>query len=75
MPQNWQFNPSYQHAKCWKYYKVRPPKGSSSPEKTNQQYCFYNSNYNSYEYTEEWVKLLINELPKEEIYKKIMKAK
>ena len=75
MPQNWQFNPSYQHAKCWKYYKVRPSKGSSSPEKTNQQYCFYNSNYNSYEYTEEWVKLLINELPKEEIYKKIMKAK
>jgi len=75
MPQNWQFNSSYQHVKCWKYYKVRPSKGSSSPEKTNQQYCFYNSNYNSYEYTEEWVRLLINELPKEEVYKKIMKIK
>lgn len=75
MPQNWQFNPSHQHVKCWKYYKVRPPKISSSPEKTNRQYCFYNSNYNSYEYTEEWVRLLINELSKEEVYKKIMETK
>jgi len=75
MPQNWQFNPSHQHVKCWKYYKVRPLKVSSFPEKTNRKYCFYNSNYNSYEYTEEWVRLLINELSKEEVYKKIMEMK
>jgi len=75
MPQNWRFNPSHQHVKCWKYYKVRPSKGSLFPEKTDRQYCFYNSNYNSYEYTEEWVKFLINELSKEDIYKKIMETK
>lgn len=75
MPSGWKFTPSSHHVRCWKYYKIRPPKRSDHPEKTNQQYCFYNSAFNQYEYTEAWTKFLIDELSKEETYKKIMEAK
>ncbi|HEY5534426.1 MAG TPA: DUF3644 domain-containing protein [Ignavibacteria bacterium] len=75
MPEGWIFNPGYNHVKCWKYYRIRPSKNSPNPEKTNQQYCFYNSAFNQYEYTEIWVNFLINELSKDDTYKKIMEKK
>jgi len=75
MPTDWKFNPSSHHVKCWRYYKVRPPKNSSDPAKTNQSYCFYNSAFNQYEYTEEWIKFLINKLKNKKTYKKIMEIK
>jgi len=75
MPDGWKFNPSSHHVKCWKYYKIRPPKNSPNPEKTDQRYCFYNSAFNQYEYTQEWINLLINKLKDEDIYKTIMNTK
>ena len=56
------FHPSSHHAKCWKYYKVRPPSNSKSPEKTKIKYCQYDVAHGDYVYTEEWVELLISEL-------------
>lgn len=75
MSKDWKFNPSSQHVKCWKFYKVRPPTNSENPEKTKQNYCFYNPAFNMYEYTEEWANFLINKLRNKEIYKTIMKTK
>lgn len=75
MSGDWKFNPSSHHVKCWKYYKVRPSKNSASPEKTKQNYCFYNPAFNQYEYTEEWIKFLTNKLKNKETYKKIMETK
>jgi hypothetical protein len=75
MPSSWKFNPSSHHVKCWRYYKVRPPKNTPNPEKTKQNYCFYNPAFNQYEYTEEWIKFLINNLKNKKTYKKIMETK
>ncbi len=75
MSDDWKFKPSSHHVKCWKYYKIRPPKNSSDPTKTKQNYCFYNAAFNQYEYTEEWVNFLIIELKNKETYKKIMGIK
>lgn len=75
MPTGWKFNPSSHHVRCWRYFKVRPPKNSPDPAKTNQSYCFYNSAFNQYEYTEKWIKFLINKLKNKETYKKVMGIK
>ena len=75
MPHGWKFNPSSHHVKFWKYYKIRPPKNSPNPEKTDQRYCFYNSAFNQYEYTQEWINFLINKLNDKDIYRKIMETK
>lgn len=75
MPNGWKFKPSSHHVKCWRYYKVRPPTSSLNPEKTKQNYCFYNSAFNQYEYTQEWINFLINKLKNKKTYKKIMETK
>ncbi len=75
MPSGWKFNPSSHHVRCYKYYKVRPPKGSVSPEKTNLKYCFYDSTFDQYGYTDEWVKFLIKKLSDQSEYKKVMAVK
>lgn len=59
------FNPSHHHVKCWKYYQVRPNKGSPEPQKTNLKYCHYDATHKDYVYTKEWVDFLISELSDE----------
>ncbi len=49
------FHPSTHHARCWKYYKVRPESNSDFPEKTAIKYCQYDAVHKDYVYTEEWV--------------------
>ena len=56
------FHPSSHHAKCWKYYKVRPKSNSEHPERTEIKYCQYDAVHKDYVYTEEWVEFLISEL-------------
>jgi hypothetical protein len=55
------------HTACWNKYKVRPPRGSPSPEKTDYRYCVYDKMHNDYGYTQAWVDYLIENLrdPKE----------
>jgi len=50
------------HTRCWRYYKVRPPKGSQTPWDTDPKYCVYDKLHNDYGYTQEWVDFLIEEL-------------
>ncbi len=56
------FHPSTHHARCWKYYKVRPESNSDHPEKTKIKYCQYDEVHKDFVYTEEWVVFLISEL-------------
>lgn len=56
------FSPSYHHAKCWRYYQVRPENGSMAPEKTDTRYCHYDAAHGDYLYTEEWAAFLEIEL-------------
>ena len=50
------------HSRCWRKYKVRPPKGSKSPEATQWKYCVYDKMHKDYGYTQEWVDFLIDKL-------------
>lgn len=75
MPSNWKFTSSSHHAKCWKYYKVRPNNGSSTPDATNLKYCFYDKTFKQYGYTEEWIKFLVNKLSDKKEYIKVMRSK
>ena len=71
MPQGWKFNASTHHAKCWRYYKIRPKKGDPHPENTNKKYCYYDKPFDQYVYTQEWIDFLIEKLKDREEYKKI----
>jgi hypothetical protein len=50
------------HTRCWRQYKVRPPKGSQTPWETDPKYSVYDKLHNDYGYTQEWVDFLIEEL-------------
>jgi hypothetical protein len=56
------FAPATHHVSCWKHDKVRPERGSKTPEFTNPKYCHYDAAHKDYVYTEDWVKFLIQEL-------------
>ena len=56
------------HTRCWKKYKVRPESGSSNPERTNSQYCVYDSMNKNYGYTNAWVDFLVDKMSDEEEY-------
>ena len=71
MPEGWKFNASYHHVKCWKYYGIRPNKGDTNPEKTNEKYCYYDKPFRQYVYTQEWIDFLIEKLKDREEYKRI----
>ena len=64
------FNPTW-HTRCWRYFKVRPPGGSSYPEQTDTKYCIYDKRHNDYGYTEEWVKLLLEKFRDEKAYEEM----
>lgn len=69
------FEASSHHARCWKYYKVRPSSDSNFPEKTKIKYCQYDVPHNDYIYTEEWVKFLISELSDIKKRKEVLEKK
>ena len=69
------FHPSSHHARCWKYYKVRPSSNSRFPEKTKVKYCQYDVAHGDYVYTEEWVEFLISELSDIKKRKKVLGKK
>lgn len=69
------FIPSYHHAKCWKYFSVRPQSNAQNPEDCNTKYCQYDVAHKSYVYTKAWVELLLDELSNEKKFKEIMSKK
>ena len=60
------------HAKCWKYFGVRPPTASDDPMRCKVQYCHYDIPHKDYVYTDEWVKLLTETLSDPKKYKEIL---
>jgi hypothetical protein len=50
------------HTSAWQKYKVRPPSGSKSPEKTNRDYCIYHPAHRDYTYNDKWIDLLVANL-------------
>jgi len=50
----------YHHTNAWKHFKIRPPKKSSNPEKTNKKYCYYNVVHKSYSYSDDWIDFIIS---------------
>lgn len=69
------FVTTHVHTQCWKYYKVRPKSGSTSPKDTNPKYCLYDNKDNNYGYTKEWIDFLTSELQDEEKYSQILRTK
>jgi hypothetical protein len=66
------FTPSSDHARAWRYYKVRPVAGDDNPTRTKAQYCVYDEPHGDYVYTEAWVKHLIKELSDPKTFKKVV---
>lgn len=60
------------HTCCWKYYKVRPRKGSDYPEDTKSEFCVYDTMNKNYGYTQKWVKFLIEKMQDEKEYNKVI---
>lgn len=76
MAPDWKFTAAYHHARCYKYYKIRPLKTTDPDhEKTNQDYCLYDKTFDQYVYTEQWVNFLVSKLQDPEEYKKVMSSK
>ena len=47
---------------AWQKYKVRPPTNSKSPEKTNREFCIYNTAHRDYTYNDKSIEKLVVEL-------------
>lgn len=60
------------HAKCWRYYEVRPENGSPTPEKTIEKYCHYNKVFKKYMFTDEWINYLSNKIVDKAEYRRII---
>jgi hypothetical protein len=69
-----QFTGSSHHAKAWKFYRVRPSKGSPKPEVTQTQYCQWDEAHRDYVYTEAWKQFLISEMKDVDKYNVVTKA-
>jgi len=50
------------HVRCWRRYKVCPPKVASDPRATDYRYCVYDKMHDDYGYTQAWIDLLVEEL-------------
>lgn len=48
--------------KAWKAESIRPPAGSSQPERTKEQYCRYDEPHNDYTYSSAYVEHLVRRL-------------
>lgn len=47
------------HTKAWRFYKVRPKKGSAQPGNTDKTFCIYHAAHGDYTYSDEWVEKLV----------------
>lgn len=50
------------HTNAWKLYDVRPSGNDDEPQKTKQEYCYYDTTFKSYRYSQEWIDFLVAEL-------------
>jgi hypothetical protein len=59
------------HTQAWRYFGVRPPADSPTPEKTKSDFCRYNGAFGGYVYTPVWVKYLVRKVSDAKIYEEI----
>lgn len=60
------------HARCWKHFRIRPPKESSEPEKCDARYCQYDVPHRDYIYTKKWENLLVSTLSDPKKFEKVV---
>jgi Protein of unknown function (DUF3644) len=63
------------HTRCWRHFQVRPLRGASRPEMTDERYCVYDEPHTDYLYTEAWVNKLVSELADPASYERIVGSK
>lgn len=69
-----EFKTTPHHARCWRYYKVRPQKSDPDPKNCNTKFCVYDEPHQDYVYTEEWVVFLIKEFSDPNKYEEVMNS-
>jgi hypothetical protein len=62
------------HAKCWRFFKVRPPGKSGTASDTNPKYCVYDEPHHDYIYTQAWVDFLAEKLKDEAFFQTFYKS-
>ena len=50
------------HTTAWQKHKVRPSRGTKTPDKTDRAYCIYHPAHGDYTYNDKWIALLTGEL-------------
>lgn len=51
----------HHHTMAWQKHKVRPAKGTKTPDKTNREYCIYHPAHKDYTYNDKWLEKLVSE--------------
>ena len=72
--EDWKFSPSYHHVKCANYFSIREGYNTDHPEKTKKEYCIYDSVFNSYIYTKQWINFLIKQIRDPDLYSIILRS-
>jgi Domain of unknown function (DUF3644) len=52
----------YDHQLCYRYFHVRPQRGTADPTSTDTRYCVYDAAHRDYVYKPEWVEFLVKNL-------------
>lgn len=60
------------HSDAWRYFSVRPPSGSTNPERCNTKYCVYDRAHNDYLYTQAWIDKCIEALSNADTFRQIV---
>lgn len=59
------------HTCAWRHFKVRPKAGTPTPERTDAQYCVYDSVHEDYVYTQAWVEKLSSGLTDPTVFQQV----
>lgn len=69
------FSHSSHHYRASIIHKIRPDKNAVDPAKTNTRYCYWDTTFEQYIYTEDWIQFLIEEYSDEAKYTKAFSKK
>ena len=62
------------HAKCWKFFGIRPSHRALEPWVCKGEYCSYDAIHGDYSYTAEWVTFLVTELTKPDRFREVTQS-
>ena len=64
----------HMHTQAWRYFQVRPAAGASNKTSTKSDFCRYNSAFDQYTYTPQWVTYLVRHLSDEATYESVRRG-